>query len=717
MLDRIIREHYKLIKPLGSGAFGRTYLAHNLQASDQSTCVIKQLKLEGKDPDVVAKVREWFKREAEALQRLGQHAQIPQLLDAFEEKQEFYLVQEYIEGTVLREELRESSLWNEQQAFDFLQEVLPILDFIHSKGIIHRDIKPENLIRRANDRRLFLIDFGAVKQVTKLIQKQSSLTIVHSQGYSPPEQLAGMPELNSDIYALGITCIEALTGMSPEALVQVRDPKTRQFIWPEALVISNEFQLILQKMVCTDSHQRYTKAVDVLQSLSQLNTDSPTLASPDHYTPTEITTTNSADLQQNWQHSYTPTEISSRGLDEATSIDKQQREKVNHLVSSLSTHSNDNSKQLFDQLNQRFQVLEESIIRNRLNTIQSVLQKKLVLLSSSLFVIATVSVTLYALAQNQTTHSIQPTSLNSHQLVEASKTILEEKYRFSNHSAPITFLGFSSDGMTVVAASDDGLVKIQNLQDQTSKLLTQTPNKILALALSSNGQYLAIATQDKTIEVWDLVNLKKNHQITVDQLVWSLALNYEGQMLAAGNLGRIQVWSLQQMPRLLKTHTIDPQKAEPIQTLAFNSGSDTLIGGSADGSIYLLNTKENSLQKLQKHTKAVRAIAIDYPSESFFTGSADDTVNVWEPKKETKQPISRMPADMGGVQAIAKSPHGRKIAAGGAYGVLRLWDWQTTQPIASLTLSSEITALAFSPNGKMLAVGNQSGETVIYQLK
>jgi len=716
MLDTTIHGHYKVIKPLGSGAFGRTYLAHNFKASEQSTCVIKQLKLESKDPDVLAKARGWFRREAEALQQLGQHGQIPQLLDAFEEEQEFYLVQEYIEGTVLRELLRQSPSWNEQQALDFLQEVLPILDFIHSKGIIHRDIKPENLIRRVSDQKLFLIDFGAVKQVTQIVQKQSSLTVVHSQGYSPPEQLAGMPEINSDIYALGITCIEALTGISPEALVQLRNPQNRQIMWPESLAISNEFQLILQKMVCTDSHQRYKKAVEVLQNLSQFNT-SRTPSIRNHYTPTEITTINSVDFQQSWQPSYTPTEVSTLDLDEPISIGKQEGEKVNHLSSSPSTDLAHNSQYLFNQLNQQLQNLEVPVIRNKLSTIQLFIKRKPALLVSSLLIIMITSVALYALAQNNSNQSIQPARLSDRKPIKENKTILEEKYHFPNESAPIAFLDFSSNGSTVIAASEDGSVKIHNLQKQTSKLLTQTSSKLLALVLSDNHKHLALTTQDRIIEVWDLVHFKKNHQITVEQLVWSLALNSKGQMLAAGSLGHIQVWSLQQRPRLLRTHSIDSGKPEPIQTLSFSLDSDTLFGGSADGSVYLLNTKSNSIQKFQKHTKAIRTIAIDYSSQSLFTGSVDDTVNIWHLKKETKQPASIITANMGGVQAIAKNPHSSMIAAGGAYGVIRLWNWQTTQPIASLTLASEITALAFSPDGKMLAVGNQSGETVIYQLK
>jgi serine/threonine-protein kinase len=140
MQNKIIH-HYRIIKPLRAGAFGQTYLAQNLKLPDQPMCVVKQLKPQSTDPESVKAAKMLFDREAKTLHQIRGHKQIPQILDYFEEDQEFYLVQEYIEGKTLREELDSQQPWDESQAILFLQEMLRIVAFLHSHQIIHRDIK------------------------------------------------------------------------------------------------------------------------------------------------------------------------------------------------------------------------------------------------------------------------------------------------------------------------------------------------------------------------------------------------------------------------------------------------------------------------------------------------------------------------------------------------------------------------------------------------
>ncbi|WP_414751880.1 WG repeat-containing protein [Anabaena sp. CCY 9910] len=272
MIGYILRRRYKIIKQLGSGGFGETYLAEypqDLPVSPQYKCVVKRLT-RPQTPDLDTEER--FKREAAILFKLGkEHNQIPELYDFFEENREFYLVQEYIDGHDLSYEIEQGKPWSEADVIQLLQEILEVLDFVHQNNVIHRDIKPLNLMRRYSDNKIVLIDFGIVKEISVLgvnSQGKISSTIpIGTRGYMPSEQLHGHPKLCSDIYAVGMTAIQALTGLPPQELHI--DPDTLEVIWREKAQVSNILADILTKMIRYNSNQRYIDAGEVLQDLKK----------------------------------------------------------------------------------------------------------------------------------------------------------------------------------------------------------------------------------------------------------------------------------------------------------------------------------------------------------------------------------------------------------------------------------------------------------------
>lgn len=261
---------YKIIDVLGAGGFGRTYLAEDIQRPGKPQCVIKHLKPARNDVRFLHIARRLFVTEAEILELLGKHDQIPQLLAYFEENQEFYLVEEYIKGHHLGEELPVDKRLPESQVVEMLKGVLEILAFIHEHHVIHRDIKPSNIIRRESDQTLCLIDFGAVKQIQPQLEPETeSFTVaIGTKGYAPPEQLVGQPRLSSDIYALGMIGIQALTGIAPHQLRQ--DHNTGGVIWRNLASVQPEFAEVLDKMVTYHFSDRYQTAADVLQILKKL---------------------------------------------------------------------------------------------------------------------------------------------------------------------------------------------------------------------------------------------------------------------------------------------------------------------------------------------------------------------------------------------------------------------------------------------------------------
>ena len=216
---RLFQNRYEVMRLLGRGGFGVTFLARDVSLPGEPLCVIKQLCPKVNDSKALENARERFEREAKTLAKLGSHSQIPMLLNYFVAEGEFYLVQEYIHGVTLARLVRRNGCLPESVVKSFLYEILPLLDYIHKHKVIHRDIKPQNIIRCQDDGRLVLIDFGAVKQqiaqAVDSTMKMRSTHFIGTIGFAPPEQFSLRAVFASDIYALGITCLYLLTGKSP----------------------------------------------------------------------------------------------------------------------------------------------------------------------------------------------------------------------------------------------------------------------------------------------------------------------------------------------------------------------------------------------------------------------------------------------------------------------------------------------------------------------
>lgn len=270
----LLRDRYRSSRILGRGGFATTFLAVDEGLPGQPTCVIKQLRPVLNAAHILEMSRELFQREATTLGKIGNHPQLPRLLDYFELGQDFYLIQEYVSGATLQQEVRRSGQFDEAMTKEVLREVLPILDYLHQQQVIHRDIKPANIIRRIIDKKLVLIDFGAVKdQVSQAAANNPDHTTltafaVGTPGFAPPEQMAMRPVYASDIYSLGITCIYLLTGKSPKDLNY--NQSTGELEWQSRVQVSPRFQRLLEKMLEVSLRDRYQNAKEVSQALDEL---------------------------------------------------------------------------------------------------------------------------------------------------------------------------------------------------------------------------------------------------------------------------------------------------------------------------------------------------------------------------------------------------------------------------------------------------------------
>ncbi|TBR61601.1 serine/threonine protein kinase [Westiellopsis prolifica IICB1] len=318
MLGKLLDGRYRVIQVLSAGGFGETYITEDTRRPGNPKCVLKLLKPASSEPYYLQTARRLFNSEAEILEQLGNHDQIPRLLAYFEANEEFYLVQELIVGHPLSAEMRGSQLWTESQIIQMLQDILRVLEFVHGYNVIHRDIKPDNLIRRDSDGKLVLIDFGAVKQMrSQLANSPSQMTAtvaIGTPGYMSAEQAQGRPRPNSDIYAVGIIAIQALTGILPTQLQD--NPESGEIIWPNQAQASPRLVTILQKMVRYHYRDRYQSATEVLQDLQQLQYPIPP-------TQAQISSANTQSTMPQMMNMYPQTSAPPSGVTDYSTPDSQ----------------------------------------------------------------------------------------------------------------------------------------------------------------------------------------------------------------------------------------------------------------------------------------------------------------------------------------------------------------------------------------------------------
>jgi len=284
-LSPLFRNRYRVIQLLGEGGFGRTYEAIDTDRMDDP-CVIKQFFPQVQGTAALEKATELFKQEAKRLYELGEHPQIPRLIAYFEQDKRLYLVQELIEGQTLLAELQQQGAFSEEKIKQLLADLLPVLKVVHERGVIHRDIKPENIMRRYQDGKLMLIDFGVSKQVTATLLGQAGTT-VGTHGYASMEQMRGQVYPASDLYSLGVTCIRLLTQCLPkeDGFDELYDGLNGRWTWrerlPQSINISPQLGQVLDKLLKDYVKERYQFIDEVLQALaspkvsldSQVNAD------------------------------------------------------------------------------------------------------------------------------------------------------------------------------------------------------------------------------------------------------------------------------------------------------------------------------------------------------------------------------------------------------------------------------------------------------------
>ena len=269
----VLQNRYRIIQILGQGGFGRTYLAED-QRRFNELCAIKELISTATEALAWKKAQELFHREAAILYQI-EHPQVPRFRERFEQDQRLFLVEDYVAGqtyrTLLAERQAVGKTFTEAEVLQLIQLLLPVLEHIHSRGIIHRDISPENIILRDSDAKPVLIDFGVVKELAERLRSPNSPmpeTTVGKLGYSPSEQMqTGGAYPSSDLYALAVSAIVLLTGKEPRDLF---DENQLTWNWQRWVRVNPRFAQVLNRMLNHIPSDRYQSAANVSQALQSL---------------------------------------------------------------------------------------------------------------------------------------------------------------------------------------------------------------------------------------------------------------------------------------------------------------------------------------------------------------------------------------------------------------------------------------------------------------
>ncbi len=649
MLGKLLKGRYQVIDTLSTGGFCQTYLAKDISIANSTSCVIKRLKSPPNGANYLPTLGELLDREAEALKKLGSYDRVPQLLAHFEEDNEFYLVQELIVGHPLTAELHLHQQWSETQVTELLQEVLSILEYIHTQGLIHRDIKPSNLIRRQQNNKLVLIDFGAVKQAWTQVITEGGKTstnyafgvaatiAIGTPGYTPPEQERGVPRPNSDIYALGAIAIQAITGLDPTQILE--DHETGEMLWQHHAQVSDRLATIINNMVRYHFKERYQSATEVLQALEVQVLPIP-ISVP---APPEISRKDARTSKKDFRLTAIISIATGVGL-----VVSLIAVGSHYLLKSPPPASPSKQYNLFKNTNNK-NVKNIALAKTLKSHTEAVWATAI---SANGQVLASGSEDCTVKVWNAATGQLQRTLMGHKDTIRALAMSADGRIlasgsgdttvklwdlstgklisKLSGHSSPVWSVGLTKDGQTLISASEDGSINIWNLRTGAVKTIESAHNgRIFAVALSPDEQTFATGSLDHTIKIWHLSTGKLIRTINGHtDAVRSIAYSPDGKQLASGSWDKtIKIWKAQtgEKLQLIEGHS------DRIVALTFSNDGQQLASSGIDPVIKLWDVKSGKLlHEVPGHTDWVLSLTTVPSNNNLISSSKDRTIKIWQ---------------------------------------------------------------------------------------
>ncbi|MEG4147293.1 serine/threonine-protein kinase [Microcoleus sp. Pol12B5] len=642
----LLRERYRAIKPLGRGGFGRTFLAIDQDKPSKPRCAIKQFFPLSQGTSSSEKAAELFNREAVRLDELGKHPQIPELLAHFQQERYQYLVQEFIEGQNLQEELARTGPFSQSQILSLLKDLLPVLQFVHDRSVIHRDIKPPNIIRRISQTpiiytyptltgELVLVDFGAAKVVEGL---RETGTVIGSPEFVAPEQIRGQAVYASDLYSLGVTCIYLLTQISPFDLFDINQDA---WVWRDFLKVPIDPKLsrILDKMIESSLSRRYKSVAEVLKDLQpQQSAGAGTGASP--LPAPKISVPQRTPVVQN---AVPPTVAGTILPVPPMQRVVPARAPTWRCVHTLVGHSN--------------------------------------------------AVTSVAFSPDGATLA----SGSEDKTIEMWKLDAGKRwYTLTGHSDWVTCVAFSPDGASLASGGRDKMIHIWDLnKGKWWYALAGHSDRVSAVAFSRDGQVLASGSRDKTVQLWNLNKGRRMSALTGHAGgVEAVAFSSGGEFLASGSRDKtVQLWDWQKGRSICTL----AEHGDWVRAIVFAANSpNSLVGqtppspslvrggvgeglilatGSRDGTAKLWRVDAQGrgtlLRSMRDNSGDVLCLALSPDGRVLATGSRDGTIYLWD--ADTGGLLEILTGHGGEVLSVAFSADGGSLASGAGDRTVRIW--------------------------------------------
>jgi len=657
-LVTLLRNRFRVIRVLSDeGGFGRTYISEDIDKLNE-LCVIKQLAPKFQGTWSQKKAIQLFSEEAKRLQELGEHPQIPTLIAYFQQENCLYLVQQFIDGQNLFNELQSRRIYKDWDIQAILLDLLPIIKFVHQHGVIHRDIKPENIIRRKSDGRLIIIDFGSSKQLTAQVQRKNG-TSIGSHGYSPIEQIRdGKAYPSSDLFSLGATCFHLLTGISPFQLWMEYG-----YSWIEnwqhylRFPLSLELTEIIDKLLQKELQERYQSADEVIRDLMKKHT---------HILPAA-------------GHKIIKSPINNSQIHSSKYIWVRNLTFLLGIIVFVALA--ESGYREFRKLKPDFSFSWSQPGKNKL--ISAISEKNLSLVNTfSGHKSKILSVVMSPNGKLIISGGDCPESKNiqCHNLKLWDVITGKEITSFQGHSQNVNTVAITANGKILVSGSDDKTIKVWNLQtNQLIHTLNSHTDAVHSLAISADGKTLVSGSDDKTIKVWNLITGKLIRTL-IGHKYWvrSVDISPDGVTLASGSFDKtIKLWNINQ--------------AEPIQDLATSLQTVIAVAFSPDGKILASSSRDRTIKLWNLQTrKEIRTLIVEDNSINTIAFSPD-----------------------GKILASA----GRNISGEQNYHTIKLWNVATGEEMLTLTgHTNAVTSLAFSADGKFLVSGGEDNLIKIWQV-
>ncbi|HEY9853042.1 MAG TPA: WD40 repeat domain-containing serine/threonine-protein kinase [Leptolyngbyaceae cyanobacterium] len=580
----LLKSRYNCIKQINQNHFGRTFLAVDEKKPSQPKCKIEQIfpppRWSG-DPQKTAAL---FQQEAVQLVKLNTHPQIPKLLAHFVQDNCLYLVQEFIEGINLVEELQTTGIFTEPKIWQLLTDLIPVLQFIHGKQIIHQNINPQNIIRVQQDKQLFLVGFSASNSARLISEIARTGKIINDFRYVAPEQAVGKIENSSDFYSLGITCIHLLTQKHPFDLYSFVEDN---WVWQNFLQkpISNELSIILDKLIIKATKQRDRSISEVIKKIQDISSAN---IQPDPIAP-KITQSLPSEqtVFQNWKCVRT----------------------LNHANWVFCTVISPCGKIFASGSRDKFIKICDLNTGKLLYELQG---------HTAWVRCLAFSPDAKILVSGSDDGTIKIWQIETGKLL----------HNFAAHSAPVWSVNITPDGQTIISSSKDNSIKLLHFTGQFKHIFKGHSDSVYSTAISPDGEILASGSYDKTIKIWNLNKKRLLHTLTGhSSWVNAVAISQDGQILASGSYDRnIKLWQLSTGKELA---TFSGHHSY-VWSISFSPNGEILASASADHTIKLWQVKTgNKIANLSDHANWVNSVAFSPQGNTIVSGSNDMTVKIW----------------------------------------------------------------------------------------